>query len=69
MRRRKRLRDLVAMLSVENDHVQQLVRHGLALVRGSYQLITQVLDTHPVYHSTGNLQPSTSTGKFHQGDY
>jgi hypothetical protein len=68
-RRRRRLRDLVASLSVENGHVAQLVQHGLTLVRGSYQLITQVLETHPVYHSTGNLQPAASTGKFHQGDY
>jgi flagellar biosynthesis/type III secretory pathway chaperone len=68
-RRRRRLRDLVASLSVENDHVKQLVHHGLALVRGSYQLMTQLLDVNPVYHSTGNLTPAAPTGKFHQGDY
>ena len=66
---RSRLRDLAASLGAENEHVQQLVNHGLALVRGSYHLITQLLDANPVYHSSGNLQPASSTGRFHQSDY
>jgi hypothetical protein len=66
---RSRLRNLVAALGVENEHVQHLVNHGLALVRGSYHLITQLLDANPVYHSSGSLQPASSTGRFHQCDY
>lgn len=69
LRCRSRLRELLASLGAENDSVQQLVNHGLALVRGSYHLISQLLDANPVYHCSGNLQPANATGRFHQSDY
>lgn len=66
---RRQLRDLLASLGTENAQVQHLVAHGLELVRGSYQLIAQLLDANPVYRSSGNMQPVASTGRFHQKDY
>jgi len=69
LRCRSVLRNLLELLIDENASVKQLVRHGLALVRGSYRLIAQMLDDSPVYQCSGNLQPATAAGKFHQRDY
>ena len=66
---RSQLRKVLALLGSETDNVKQLVNHGLALVRGSYQMITQLLDANPVYHSSGNMQPAAATGRFHNSDY
>ena len=66
---RSRLRSLLELLTNENTNIKQLVQHGLALVRGSYHLIAQMLDASPVYQCSGNLQHAAATGKFHQRDY
>lgn len=66
---RKQLRNVLQSLGDENNSVKQLVHHGMALVRGSYQMITQLLDANPVYRASGNLQPAAATGRIHNSDY
>ena len=66
---RDRLNSLAQLLGEENDHIRRLVNHGLTLIRGSYQLITQLLDASPVYRASGDLQPAGTTGKLHQSDF
>lgn len=66
---RNQLRKVLESLGQENTNVNQLVHHGLALVRGSYYMIAQLLDANPVYRASGNLQPASATGRFHNSDY
>ena len=50
-------------LQTANERNKLIVEHSLALLRGSFQLLNELLAPSTVYYRTGNLQSSKSTGK------
>jgi len=58
--------DLTAVLSrvqEANQCNKQLFEHSLALMRGAFNLLNELLSSNTVYYRTGNVHSSNSTGK------
>jgi hypothetical protein len=49
-------------LQTANEHNRQLVEHSLALLRGSFNLLNDLVAPGTVYYRTGNIRNSKSTG-------
>ena len=50
-------------LQTANERNKLIVEHSLTLLRGSFQLLNELLTPSTVYYRTGNLQSLKSTGK------
>jgi len=59
---------LIGRLQEANHNNRQLFEHSLDLLRGSFNLLSHLMETNPVYHRTGNIQNSTSTGRLVYGE-
>jgi len=71
----KRLKDcsaklsfLIGRLQEANHNNRQLFKHSLDLLRGSFNILSHLMEANPVYHRTGNIQNSTSTGRLVYGE-
>ena len=71
----KRLKDcnaklsfLIGRLQEANRNNRQLFEHSLDLLRGSFNLLNDLMEANPVYHRTGNIQNSNSTGRLVYGE-
>ena len=71
----KRLKDcsaklsfLIGRLQEANHNNRQLFEHSLDLLRGSFNLLNDLMEANPVYHRTGNIQNSNSTGRLVYGE-
>ena len=71
----KRLKDcsaklsfLISRLQEANRNNRQLFEHSLDLLRGSFNLLNDLMEANPVYHRTGNIQNSNSTGRLVYGE-
>ncbi len=54
--------NVIKSLQTANEHNRQLVEHSLALLRGSFNLLNDLVAPGTVYHRTGNIRNSKSTG-------
>jgi flagellar biosynthesis/type III secretory pathway chaperone len=50
-------------LQAANRRNKQIFEHSLALFRGSFNLLNELLTPNTVYYRTGNIQSTKSTGK------
>jgi len=71
----KRLKDCSAKLSLLIGRLQeanftnrQLFEHSLDLLRGCFNLLSDLMEANPVYHRTGTIQNSNSTGRLVYGE-
>ncbi|MEJ2164380.1 MAG: flagellar protein FlgN [Desulfobacterales bacterium] len=58
--------DLLAVLNQvqeSNRRSKQLFEHSLELLRGGFNFLNELLSSNTVYHRTGNIHSSYSTGK------
>ncbi len=58
--------DLLSVLSrvqEANRGTKKLFEHSLALLRGAFNLLNELLSSNTVYYRTGNIHRSNSTGK------
>jgi flagellar biosynthesis/type III secretory pathway chaperone len=63
--------ELLNVLNVVRDTGQrnkQLFEHSLELLRGSFNLISEMTQTNTVYYSSGNIQRTYQTGKCVDGE-
>ena len=59
-------RDFLAVLSLlqaANQRNRKLIDHSLALLRGSFNLLSELTASKPVYYRTGNIQSVKAAGK------
>ena len=54
--------DVIESLQTASESNRQLVEHSLALLRGSFNLLNELVAPGAVYYRTGNIQSSKSTG-------
>jgi len=54
---------LLAQVQTANRRNQQIVEHSLQLLRGSFNLLNELMTPNTVYYRTGNIQSAKSTGK------
>jgi flagellar biosynthesis/type III secretory pathway chaperone len=59
----KALLALIHTLQETNRHNKSLLSHSLELIKGSYNLLTNLMTATPVYYRTGNVQYNKHTGK------
>lgn len=59
---------VIRKLQTANERNKLIIAHSLALLRGSFNLLNELLAPSTVYFSTGNLQSSKSTGKWVCGE-
>ena len=59
LNRANRLRELIKDVQTSNRNNQQLIGHYLNLVSGSLQLLTNLMESSPVYQKPGTHQPLT----------
>ena len=58
--------DLISVLSrvqEANQGTKQLFEHSLALSRGAFNLLNELISSNTVYYRTGNIHSSNSTAK------
>ena len=63
--------DLLALIETLRDtsqHNKFLMSHSLELIRGSYNLLNNLMAANLVYYRSGNLQNNDQTGKLLCGD-
>ena len=63
--------DLLALIQTvqeASDKNKTLLSHSLELVRGSYNLLNNLISANPVYYRTGTVQKKDQTGKLLCGD-
>ena len=59
-------RDFLALLTqvqAANRRNQQIVEHSLQLLRGSFNLLNELMTPNTVYYRTGNIQNAKPTGR------
>lgn len=54
---------LLNRVQTANRRNQQIVEHSLQLLRGSFNLLNELMTPNTVYYRTGNIQNVKSTGK------
>jgi flagellar biosynthesis/type III secretory pathway chaperone len=54
---------LLTQVQAANRCNQQIVEHSLQLLRGSFNLLQELMTPSTVYYRTGNIQSAKSTGK------
>jgi flagellar biosynthesis/type III secretory pathway chaperone len=54
---------LLRQVQAANRRNQKIVEHSLALLRGSFNLLNELMTPNTVYYRTGNIQSAKSTGK------
>jgi flagellar biosynthesis/type III secretory pathway chaperone len=54
---------LLSQVQAANRRNQQIVEHSLQLLRGSFNLLNELMTPNTVYYRTGNIQSAKSTGK------
>jgi flagellar biosynthesis/type III secretory pathway chaperone len=54
---------LLARVQAANRRNQQIVEHSLVLLKGSFNLLNQLMTPNTVYYRTGSIQRAKSTGK------
>jgi flagellar biosynthesis/type III secretory pathway chaperone len=54
---------LLRQVQAANRRNQKIVEHSLALLRGSFNLLNELMSPGTVYFRTGNIQSAKSTGK------
>jgi flagellar biosynthesis/type III secretory pathway chaperone len=59
---------LITTLQEANAQNKYLLSHSLEFVRGSYNLLNNLMATNPLYYQTGRVQTSDQTGKLLCGD-
>lgn len=63
-------RDLLALIQSLQDATQQnkfLMSHSMQLIRGSYNLLNNLMAANPLYYRSGNVQNTDQTGKLVSG--
>lgn len=63
-------RDLLALIQSLQDATQQnkfLMSHSMQLIRGSYNLLNNLMAANPLYYRSGNVQKTDQTGKLVSG--
>jgi len=63
-------RDLLALIESLQDATQQnkfLMSHSMQLIRGSYNLLNNLMAANPLYYRSGNVQKTDQTGKLVSG--
>ena len=64
----RNLVNLLGKVQKANHHNKGLFNHSLELIRGSFNLFSNLLASDPVYHRTGDIQKSHHTGAFLRND-
>ena len=54
---------LLCQVQAANRRNQQIVEHSLQLLRGSFNLLNELMTPNTVYYRTGDIQSAKSTGK------
>ena len=54
---------LLTRVQAANLRNQHIVEHSLALLRGSFNLLNELMTPNTVYYRTGSIQSAKSTGK------
>ena len=67
-RSRSRLVSLIAKIQVANHRNRDLFSHSLELVKGSMNLLNNLMASSPVYFRTGDIQQRDQTGKILHGE-
>jgi flagellar biosynthesis/type III secretory pathway chaperone len=65
---RAELLSLIAKVQAANNQNRALFSHSLELVRGSMNLLNNLMTSSPVYFRTGDLQQHHQTGKILHGE-
>ena len=55
--------NLLSLVQAANRRNQQIVEHSLRLLRGSFNLLNELMTPNTVYYRTGNIQNAKSTGR------
>lgn len=63
-----KLLSLIQELQEANQQNKMLLSHSLELVKGSYDLLNNVMAANPVYYRSGDLHKNRPTGKLLSGD-
>jgi len=54
---------VLTQLQAANQRNRQLFEHSLALLRGSFNLLSELMTSDTVYYRNGNIQGANATGK------
>ena len=65
---RTRLITLIAKIQAANHRNRDLFSHSLELVKGSMNLLNNLMASSPVYYRTGDIQQRGQTGKILHGE-
>ena len=65
---RTRLISLIANIQAANHRNRDLFAHSLELVKGSMNLLNNLMASSPVYYRTGDIQHRGQTGKILHGE-
>jgi len=60
---RSELKTVLESVQVANQRNKQIFEHSRELLRGSYNLLNEVMAPNPVYYRTGTIQNASSVGK------
>ena len=63
-------RDLLTLIESLQDAMQQnrfLISHSMQLIKGSYNLLNNIMVANPVYYRSGNVKNTNQTGKLLNG--
>ncbi|MDX1709116.1 MAG: flagellar protein FlgN [Desulfobacterales bacterium] len=63
--------DLLALIQILQEVTQQnksLMTHSMQLIQGSYNLLNNLMVTHPVYFRSGTMDGGEQTGRLLNGD-
>ena len=63
-------RDLLTLIESLQDAMQQnrfLISHSMQLIKGSYNLLNNIMVANPVYYRSGNVKNTNQTGKLVNG--
>jgi flagellar biosynthesis/type III secretory pathway chaperone len=60
---RSELSTIVEVVQVANQRNKQIFEHSRELIRGSYNLLSEVAAPNPIYYRTGTIQNTSSVGK------
>ena len=64
----KNLLSLIERVQKANGHNKGLFNHSLELIRGSFNLFSNLLASSPIYYRTGDIQKSSPAGAFLHND-
>ena len=65
---RTRLKSLIVSIQAANHRNRELFSHSLELVRGSMNLLNNMLASSPVYYRSGDIQSRGQTGRILHGE-